>query len=119
MPDVTVSSAAIAASVQAYPQGRIAYISLAFTSAAADDTVDAQDIMDAAYGGTNVVMGTLLDVWDKGSGPLILNGATTYVAPYVDDATGNIKFRNTVTGALDATLDVATVRLAVSVLLGD
>ena len=69
MPDVTVSSAAIAASVQAYPQGRIAYISLAFTSAAADDTVDAQDIMDAAYGGTNVVMGTLLDATSSSATP--------------------------------------------------
>ncbi len=119
MSNATVSSAAIAATVQAYPQGRISYITFTITTGASATTVDAQDILDAAYGGTDVVMGTLLDVWDKGGQELSLNGATTYVAPYIDDGTGNIQFRRTDTGALAAaTVNAKTVRLAVSVRLG-
>ena len=120
MPNATISATKIAATVQAYPQGDIAYITFLADFALNDDTVDVQDILDAAYGGSSVVTGKLIAAFDRGGDALRLTGGGAYLSPYVDTSTGNILFRRTDTGALaaDAAATVTGVTMTAVIKLG-
>ena len=119
MPNATISATKIAATVQAYPQGDIAYITFLADFALNDDTVDVQDILDAAYGGSSVVTGKLIAAFDRGGDVLELSGGGAYLSPYVDTS-GNILFRRTDTGALaaDAALTATGVTMTAVIKLG-
>ena len=117
MPNLTVTAAGIRASVQAYPQGRIGYLTVTCDADNGDDEIQATDILNAAY--SSGQQGVLLEVWDNGGTDLKINGGAVYVVPYIDTVSGNIKFSNSTTGALAAAVaDSNAIEFAVSVRLG-
>jgi hypothetical protein len=117
MPNLTVSAAGVSASVQAYPQGRIGYLTVTCSATAGDDEIQATDILNSAYSSGQT--GRLLEVWDNGGTDLEITPGGVYVVPYIDTVSGNIKFRNSTTGALAAAVNTsATLEFVVAVRLG-
>jgi len=98
----TVNSATLIATMDAYPQGKLAWVAADVSTGAGDTSITAAAIIDSLQGAG--ASGKIVSVYDGGHAILQKNGAATALSLCClpSSGEGNITFRSAVDGTTNA-----------------